>query len=218
MCQACHHEKELQREVGRRKRPTRYTDPAVATPLMKKFHKRATQTAKAVPQKREAPSAADHVAPSKARKQTTTAQDVTTAVPVTPVSTVANVQLSALILHLRAESNGHLLVRRLHDELDTAEDSEVPVTEDLSSEINAGMSVGDMINADDDIQQIVHVTCKQPQNTDITAHNNQQKTESAAPTDLMLLLLKMKHRLTKEATVDIAKLINVMMNAESQMP
>jgi len=83
---------------------------------------------------------------------------------------------------------------------------------------NAGMSIGNMINADDDIQQIVDITCKQPQNTDITAHNNQQKTESAAPTDLMLLLLKMKQCLTKEATVDIAKLINVMMNAESQMP
>jgi len=39
-----------------------------------------------------------------------------------------------------------------------------------------------------------------------------------APTDLMLLLLKMKQCLMKEATVDIAKLINVMMNAESQMP
>ena len=40
---------------------------------------------------------------------------------------------------------------------------------------NAGMSIGNMINADDDIQQIVDITCKQPQNTDITAHNNQQK-------------------------------------------
>ena len=40
---------------------------------------------------------------------------------------------------------------------------------------NAGMSIGNMINADDDMQQIVVVTCKQPQNTDITAHNNQQK-------------------------------------------
>ena len=40
---------------------------------------------------------------------------------------------------------------------------------------NAGMSIGNMINADDDTEQIVDVTCKQPQNTDITAHNNQQK-------------------------------------------
>ena len=95
---------------GRRKRPARYADPAVATPLMKKFHRRATRTATAAPQKRDAPSAADHVAPRKARKKATTAQDATTAVPVTPVSTAANVQMkelgsdeiTAAMEHLRA--------------------------------------------------------------------------------------------------------------------
>jgi len=107
-----------------------------------------------------------------------------------------------------AESEAHLLAS-LYDELDTVENCELPVTEDLCSQVSVGMSVVEMDTAADDIQQTVDITSKQPQNTDIAGHNNEHKTASMAPTDLMLLLLKMKHRLTKEATVDIAKLINV---------
>jgi len=113
---------------------------------------------------------------------------------------------------LSTESNAHLLACRPSDDFVTDAVSEVPLTElseDLTDAINAGASVIDVINADDDIQQTVDVMCQQPQNIDIAAHNNLPQTESMAPTDLMLLLLKMKHHLTKEATVDIAKLINV---------
>jgi len=70
---------------------------------------------------------------------------------------------------LTAESDAHLLARRLYDELDRDEDSEVPITGDLFSEVNAGMSVIDMINVDDDIHQTLYATCKQPQNMDISA-------------------------------------------------